>query len=204
MKLPPVVSFTSVGIGASGEIFSAPYLLPDGTETLLATGHGVFSKGHVDAGSLTLLAKAPPPPSAGNLLDIGCGYGPIALSLALRAPQAKVWAVDVNPRARDLTLANAERLGVPNIEVLDPSEVPSDVRFSAIYSNPPLHTGKSDLHDLLDHWLARLEETAKAWLVVKKSRGSDSLMRWLAERGHVVTKLASKRGFRVIEVGRRS
>jgi len=192
-----------VGIGASGETFSAPYLLPDGQETLLATDGGVFSKGHVDPGSLILLAKAPPPPATGNLLDLGCGYGPIALSLALRSPKAVVWAIDVNPRARELTEANAEHLGVKNLRVVEPDDVPGEIVLAAIYSNPPLHTGKADLHSMLDHWLARLEADSAGWLVVKKSRGSDSLMRWLAERGHPVSKLGSKRGFRVIEVGRR-
>lgn len=190
-------------IGATGESFNATYRLPDGQETLLATGGGVFSKGHVDPGSLILLDKSPPPPSTGDLLDLGCGYGPIALSLGLRSPDARVWAVDVNPRARELARLNIERLGVGNIRVVEPAEVPTDVTLAAIYSNPPLHTGKADLHALLDFWLARLEEDASAWLVVKKSRGSDSLMRWLADRGHPVSKLASKRGFRVIEVGRR-
>ncbi len=189
-------------IGASGETFNAAYRLPDGQETLLATGGGVFSKGHVDAGSLILLTKAPPPPEEGDLLDLGCGYGPIALSLALRSPAATIWAVDINSRARELTVANAERLGLTNIRVVEPDQVPADVGLAAIYSNPPLHTGKADLHALLDFWLARLEADASAWLVVKKSRGSDSLMRWLSEKGHPVSKLASKRGFRVIEVGR--
>lgn len=203
MKLTLLGSFTPMVIGASGETFNAAYRLPDGRETLLATGGGVFSKGHVDPGSLILLAKAPAPPPTGNLLDLGCGYGPIALSLALRSPQATVWAVDVNPRARDLARANAERNGAPNIRVVSPEEVPAGATFAGIYSNPPLHTGKADLHSLLEFWLARLEQGASAWMVVKKSRGSDSLMRWLAEQGHPVAKLASKRGFRIIEVGRK-
>ena len=80
--------------------------LPDMSLTL-TTDRGVFGYGQIDAGSKLLLLKAPPPPPAGNLLDLGCGVGTIALPLARRAPDATVWAVDVNGRARDLCAANA-------------------------------------------------------------------------------------------------
>lgn len=191
-----------MNIGTSAGTFSVPYLLPDGRTADLTTDKGVFSLGHVDPGTLILLDKAPDPPATGHLVDIGCGYGPISISLAMRAPGATVWAVDVNPRARELTRLNVDRLNLSNVRVVSPEEIPEGLAVDAIYSNPPLHTGKADLHQLMTTWLGRLRPGASAWLVVKKSRGSDSLMRWLTEQGHPNTKVASKRGFRIIHVSR--
>jgi 16S rRNA (guanine1207-N2)-methyltransferase len=189
-----------VKIGTPAGTFSVPFVLPDGRIADLATDKGVFSLGHVDPGTLILLDKASDPPPDGNLVDIGCGYGPISISLALRAPRATIWAVDVNPRARELTRLNTDRLRLGNVKVVSPDEVPEFLEVEAIYSNPPLHTGKVDLHEVLRTWLGRLRPGGSAWLVVKKSRGSDSLMRWLTEQGHPNTKVASKRGFRIIQV----
>lgn len=173
--------------------------LPDAS-FVLATDRGVFSTGRIDPGTKVLLLAAPPPPAAGDLLDLGCGYGPIALALAHRAPGATVWAVDVNERARDLTRANAEAAGLANVRVAAPDDVPAGTRFAAIWSNPPVRIGKAALHDLLDRWLGRLAGDGYALLVVHKHLGADSLHRWLAERGRVVERRASRLGYRVLEV----
>lgn len=177
-----------------------PFKLPSGEEVELDTDRGLFSVAHVDPGTKVLLAKAPAPPPAGNLVDIGCGYGPISIALARQSPEATVWAVDVAPRARELTAANARRLGAANVRVVAPEEAPLDLPVAAIYSNPPLHTGKPHLHSLLRQWLGLLEPEGGAWLVVKRSLGSDSLIRWLSETGFPATKLGSRKGYRVIEV----
>lgn len=167
----------------------------------LQTDSGVFSGGRLDTGTGVLLDKAPPPPPAGHLLDLGCGYGPVALWLAVLAPAATVWAVDVNERALGLCRANAERNGLGNVRACLPSEVPGEVRFAAIYSNPPVRIGKEALHGLLLEWLARLEEGAVAHLVVQHHLGSDSLMRWLEGEGHRTWRLGSRKAFRVFAVG---
>jgi len=140
------------------------------------------------------------PPSTGDLLDLGCGYGPIAIALAARAPNARVWAVDVNERALALTIANAEAAGLSNVRAVTPEAVPQRVRFAAIYTNPPVRIGKTALHELLSSWMARLEPAGAAWLVVQRHLGSDSLARWLDEHGHTVSRFASERGYRVLEV----
>lgn len=173
--------------------------LPDAAFTLQAD-RGVFSAGRVDPGTKVLLLEAPAPPPAGHLLDLGCGYGPIALTLAHRAPGATVWAVDVNERALDLTRANAATAGLANVRVATPDDVPPDVRFAAIWSNPPVRVGKAALHDLLDRWLPRLEADGRALLVVQKHLGADSLHRWLQERGWQVERLTSRMAYRVLEV----
>lgn len=173
--------------------------LPDVAFTM-ETNRGVFSHGHLDTGTSLLLREAPPPPAAGNLLDLGCGSGAIALTIALRSPNATVWAVDVNERALELTAANAARNGIGNIRAVSPGDVPDDVRFSAIWSNPPIRIGKQALHHLLATWLGRLAPGGTAVLVVQKHLGSDSLQRWLTEQGYTTERLASRAGYRLLQV----
>ena len=150
-----------------------------------------------------MLLESPAPAGGVDLLDLGCGYGPIALTLARRAPDATVWAVDVNQRALDLCAANAAANGLTNVRAVKPDMVPPDVRFGGIWSNPPIRIGKRALHDLLLSWLDRLDEDAHAWLVVQKHLGSDSLARWLEETGWSADRRVSRAGYRVLEVGRR-
>ena len=175
--------------------------LPD-THLTLATDRGVFSGERVDPGTkLLLLEGRSPEPEARVLADIGCGYGPIAVTVALRAPHATVWAVDVNARARELCRVNAERAGVAErVRVVAPEEVPVDLRLDGIWSNPPIRIGTPALHDLLIGWLDRLHPGATATLVVQKNLGADSLARWLAERGFTVQRAATGAGYRLLDV----
>jgi 16S rRNA (guanine1207-N2)-methyltransferase len=166
----------------------------------LTTDRGVFSHEGVDAGTRLLLQEAAPPPAAGDLLDLGCGYGPIALTLARRAPAATVWAVDVNERALALCAANAETNGVHNVRPVSVDEMPPELRFAAIWSNPPIRIGKAALHDLLLRWLARLTDDGVATLVVQKHLGADSLATWLMSEGWSVERVASRQGYRLLSV----
>jgi 16S rRNA (guanine1207-N2)-methyltransferase len=176
-----------------------------GRDLEVTTAGGVFSPDHVDAGTAVLLSNTPPPPAGGNFLDLGCGWGPIALSLALDAPHATVWAVDVNERALDLVRRNAADLGLENVNAALPDDVPDDIVFRTIRSNPPIRVGKNELHGLLERWIPRLDERSDAWLVVSRNLGSDSLQRWLAATftaGYSVHRSATGRGFRVLRVRR--
>ena len=176
-----------------------------GRDLAVTTASGVFSPEHLDTGTAVLLAAAPAPPSTGQLLDIGCGWGPIALDLALRAPEATVWAVDPNERALELVRTNADQLHMSNIIVAKPEDVPSDVRFTAIRSNPPIRVGKAQLHAILLTWLPRLEPDGEAHLVVAKHLGADSLQRWLAEElgpEYQVVRRTTEKGFRVLQIRR--
>jgi 16S rRNA (guanine1207-N2)-methyltransferase len=164
----------------------------------LATDAGVFSRAQLDPGTSLLLEVIPPPPAGGDLLDVGCGYGPIALSMAVQSPAAVVWALDVNERARELCAANAAAAGAANVRVCHPDDVPADVRFARIASNPPIRIGKAALHELLGGWLARLEPGGEAYLVVQKHLGPDSLQRWLIEQGWPTDRIVSRRAFRVL------
>ncbi len=173
--------------------------LPD-TAFVMETDRGVFSRGHLDTATSMLLRADLPIAASGALLDLGCGAGPIALTMARRSPDATVWAVDVNARARELCRRNAERNALTNVRVVSPDEVPPDVRFATIWSNPPIRIGKAALHDLLDTWLARLDADASASLVVQKHLGADSLQRWLIELGYRCDRVGSKAGFRLLTV----
>jgi 16S rRNA G1207 methylase RsmC len=171
----------------------------------LTTASGVFSPDRIDLGTQVLLSSTPAPPDGGHLLDLGCGWGPISLTLALESPAATVWAVDVNERALQLVRLNAERLGLSNVNAVLPSDVPADVRFSTIWSNPPIRVGKNELHGMLEHWLPRLAPGADAWMVVQRNLGSDSLQAWMqATLGDVITvqRATSSKGYRVLRARR--
>ncbi len=168
----------------------------------LQADRGVFGSKGIDLGTLTLLREAPPPPKSGDLIDLGSGYGPIAITLGRLSPEARVWAVDVNERALELTRANAEANQAANVTASTPDGVPMEVRFDAIYSNPPVRVGKAPLHELLLRWLPRLKPGASAYLVVQRNLGADSLASWLGTQGFEVNRLKSKKGYRILEVKR--
>ena len=181
-------------------------VLPD-MHLTLATDSGVFSSGRLDPGTRLLLDVAPPPPADGDLLDLGCGYGPLALVLARRSPAARVWAVDVNQRALDLCAGNAAANGLANVRCLTPGSADAGgdglpASYQLIWSNPPIRIGKQALHAMLTRWLGALAPGAAAYLVVQRNLGSDSLQRWLVENGWDASRFAARAGYRVLEVRR--
>jgi 16S rRNA (guanine1207-N2)-methyltransferase len=180
-----------------------------GRRVQVQTAQGVFCPDRLDVGTAVLLEHVPAPPATGAVLDLGCGWGPIAMTLGLLSPQASVWAVDVNQRALDLARHNAAAVGLADFHACTPEEVPADLTFATIWSNPPIRVGKAVLHDMLLTWLPRLAGGGTAYLVVQKNLGSDSLQRWLdAELAgrfpgqFSVTRFASARTFRVLSVVR--
>jgi 16S rRNA G1207 methylase RsmC len=118
--------------------------------------------------------------------------------LARRAPAARVIAVDVNERARELCARNAAANGIDNVEVLAPDAVDAAIRFDLIWSNPPIRIGKPALHDLLRRWFGLLTPDGQAVLVVQKHLGSDSLQRWLTEQGWPTERIAAAKGYRLL------
>ncbi len=175
-------------------------VLPD-FQTRLVTDRGVFSADHVDTGTKLLLLDGPAPVAGDtNLVDLGCGYGPIAYALGVRNPEATVYAVDVNERARALCRRNTETLG--NVVVVAPDDVPLDLEVDRVWSNPPIRVGKSVMHDMLQRWLGQLSPEGSAHLVVQKHLGADSLHRWLEREGWTVDRRLSKKAFRLLDVTR--
>lgn len=124
------------------------------------------------------------------------------MTMAKLSPGADVYAVDVNERALDLTRRNARALACPRLHVARPEDVPGEVTFDLIWSNPPIRIGKPALHELLLMWLARLAPGGTAYLVVSKGLGADSLATWIAgqdPRWHV-ERHATDKGFRIVRV----
>ena len=173
-----------------------------GRDLNLTTSSGTFSADGLDKATEVLLSEVPLPTAPGTYLDLGCGWGPIALSLALSAPGGAVWAVDVNERARELTALNAQRHRL-ELRVAAPTDVPGEVEFDEIWSNPPVRIGKDALHVILAMWMPRLRRDGCAYLVIGKNLGSDSLQRWLTDSGWPTERIASSRGFRVLRVSAR-
>lgn len=220
---------------SNGQYFSEHPQTPDIRRTLhvtlrnheldVQTSHGVFSMNRVDLGTSVLLKHAPQAREHGNFLDLGCGWGPVSLALALESPQAQVYAVDINERAVALTEHNARANHCTNVTALTPEHLPADVTFDLIWSNPPIRVGKQELHALLLQYLTRLTIGGDAYLVVQKNLGADSLITWLNQllnssptpdesendsapgnaslsNAWTVEKIASSKGFRIIHVHR--
>jgi 16S rRNA (guanine1207-N2)-methyltransferase len=175
-----------------------------GRDLELEADAGVFSARQLDPGTAVLLDHLGPVPPAGALVDLGCGYGPISVALALTAPQAEVWGVDVNQRALDLVRRNAAALGLANVLVGEGTGPAPETTLAGLWSNPPIRIGKPALHALLSSWLDRLAPGARARLVVHKHLGSDSLARWLEGEGFPTDRVTSIKGYRVLEVAARS
>lgn len=177
----------------------------NGNKYSVLTAGGVFSPEHIDQGTQVLLAHLEKANPSGNFLDIGCGWGPIALALALHSPKATIYAIDVNERSLELTKLNAERLGLSNIVVCKPEEVPSEIEFDEIWSNPPIRVGKVVLHEILTLWINRLTSGGTARLVVQKNLGSDSLHKWLIQEfddEFESIRIDTSKTFRVLKVTR--
>ena len=170
-----------------------------GRRLSLSSGSGVFARGRLDVGTAVLFRETEPP-TGGRVLDLGCGYGVIGLAIAVCSPDASVAAIDVNERAVLLANENAAALGVADrYAARTPDDVPADATYDEIWSNPPIRVGKEALHDLLLTWFARLAPDGRAVMVVGKNLGADSLQRWLGDQGYPTERLASAKGFRVLE-----
>jgi 16S rRNA (guanine1207-N2)-methyltransferase len=163
---------------------------------------GTFSTGGLDKGTKILLDQFQEFPKEGNVLDLGCGWGPISLTIAKSRPDTTVWALDVNPRSLEMVAENAERYGLDNLKPVVTEQIPEDVRFSAIWSNPPIRVGKTVLHGLLKTWLPRLAPGGQAMLVVQKQLGADSLLAWIQQEFPDLNarRYSTDKGFRILEV----
>ena len=184
-----------------------------GATRSVVTAGGIFSPDGLDRGTAVLLREIPKHSSldqegfvspTGPILDVGCGWGPITLDAALTHPDREVWATDINERSRELTRTNAARLGLSNVRVAAPDEVPGDLEFASIRSNPPIRVGKEALHGILHQWLPRLAPGGASYLVVAKHLGADSLQRWIAAEFSQleVSRAARDKGFHIIEAYR--
>ncbi|MEK9577838.1 MAG: methyltransferase [Aquiluna sp.] len=168
----------------------------------LSASSGTFSSERLDPGTRVLLGLQELFPTDGIVLDLGCGWGPIGLSIAKLQPATQVIGVDVNQRSVELANSNAKRNGLENFTAFLDRDLDPNLDIDHIWSNPPIRIGKENLHDLLRTYMSRLNPTGDAYLVVQKQLGAESLQRWIAQQWpeREVTKVENSKGFRVIRI----
>ncbi|BFH16984.1 class I SAM-dependent methyltransferase [Paenibacillus melissococcoides] len=161
---------------------------------------GVFSKGGVDFGSRVLIENMDIPDGA-QVLDVGCGYGPIGMAAAKLAPQGHVTMVDVNERALELARENAKRNGITNVTVLksDGLDGIGSSTFDVILTNPPIRAGKEVVHRIFEQSHGHLNARGALWIVIQKKQGAPSAEAKLRELfGEEQVELAAKeKGYRI-------
>jgi 16S rRNA G1207 methylase RsmC len=178
----------------------------EGQTFKLKAASGTFSSTRLDKGTRVLLGESQHFPTTGSVLDIGCGWGPISLAIARLRPETEVWGLDINSRSLEMARQNALALGLENFTGALKAEIPADLEFDGIWSNPPIRIGKAALHGLMEEWIPRLKTGASAMLVVQKQLGAESFQSWLAARftGCDVAKHSIYKGYRVIRVTNRA
>lgn len=167
----------------------------------LRTDAGVFSRGEVDFGSRLLAETFELPEVDGDILDAGCGYGPIGLSIAASFPERKIQMIDLNERALALSAHNAKSNGVTNVEIYSSdafSSVPTD-GFSAILTNPPIRAGKKTVFNFYNGAFSRLNKGGELWVVIQKKQGSASTVKYLEELFGNVEIVANKKGYQILQ-----
>ena len=174
----------------------------EGTVFNLTAASGTFSSTRLDSGTRVLLKESALFPDSGTVLDIGCGWGPISLAVATLRPETEVFGLDVNSRSLELAQANAAALKLKNFKAVRAEQIPDELLFDGIWSNPPIRVGKAVLHQLMQTWIPRLKPGASAMLVVQKQLGAESFQKWLSETftEFDVAKQSIDKGYRVIRV----
>lgn len=142
------------------------------------------------------------PEIPGPILDVGCGYGPIGLSLAKAFPERKVIMVDVNQRAIDLAKKNAADNSITNVDIFssDLLEKVETNDFAAILTNPPIRAGKETVHKLFEDAYNHLAVNGELWIVIQKKQGAPSAIEKLKTMSQEVTVVGKKKGYYIIKV----
>jgi 16S rRNA (guanine1207-N2)-methyltransferase len=167
---------------------------------------GVFSRGTLDKASEILIKEFDENYSQvpTNVVDVGCGYGPLICFVGKKFEHASLVGVEPNLRARELCAYNYQKnLGDSRLSIISPEEINVDTTFDLIISNPPIRVGKKALYELLKFWSTKLSDNGQMWLVMSKHLGADSCAKFLeSDCNMVVTRIASKKGFRVLKCSR--
>jgi 16S rRNA (guanine1207-N2)-methyltransferase len=165
------------------------------------TDNGVFSKGEVDFGSRLLVETFGFPNLPGDVLDVGCGYGPIGLTLAKSDTSRKIHMVDVNARALSLAKENAQLNQISNVEIYESDclEAITKKDFAAILTNPPIRAGKKVVHSILENSFKHLRDNGELWVVIQKKQGAPSAMELLARVFAAVEVIEKKKGYFIIK-----
>jgi 16S rRNA (guanine1207-N2)-methyltransferase len=165
------------------------------------TDSGVFSKKEVDFGSRLLIDTFEWENETGLILDVGCGYGPIGLSLAKAYPDATVHMVDVNERAITLAEENAAENKIDNVKIYESDRLTGveEKKFNAILTNPPIRAGKKVVHDIFEQSFLHLTEGGELWVVIQKKQGAPSAMEKMEELFGQVDIAAKSKGYFILK-----
>jgi 16S rRNA (guanine1207-N2)-methyltransferase len=169
------------------------------------TDNGVFSKREVDFGSKLLIETFAMPETKGDILDVGCGYGPIGLAVAKCWPERMVHMVDVNLRAIGLAKDNSELNGISNVKIYESDRLNAvrNLRFAAILTNPPIRAGKKTVHYIYEESFDCLLPGGELWVVIQKKQGAPSTIDKLSELFSEVETVIKKKGYYIIKAVRR-
>ncbi|WP_163971935.1 class I SAM-dependent methyltransferase [Oceanobacillus halotolerans] len=172
-----------------------------GKEYTFTSDVGVFSKDEVDFGSRFLVEKFEEPTIDGDFLDLGCGYGPLGITLADYYPNRHVVMVDVNERALVLAEDNARQNDIDNVEVKQSDRFSSllDRKFAAIITNPPIRAGKRIVHAILEESKSCLLEQGEIWVVIQKKQGAPSVREKLNTVFGNVEVVARNKGYYLLK-----
>ena len=161
------------------------------------TDAGVFSKGELDQGTRILL-KALPAQLAGRVLDLGCGWGPVGVSVGKAFPDCRVVMSDVNERALELAKANAKRNGVQADCVLSDGLDQVQGTFDAVITNPPIRAGKQVIYRMFAQSAQRLNENGCLYIVIRKQQGAQSAVTYLKTLFQSVEAIDKSGGFWIL------
>ncbi|PJK16368.1 16S rRNA methyltransferase [Chryseomicrobium excrementi] len=170
-----------------------------GHQFTLETDRGVFSKSGVDFGSRVLMEAFQAPQIEGDFADVGCGYGPIGLTLAKDFPGRVVHMVDVNERAVELAGKNASRNGIQNVRIAvsDGMERVPD-QLAAVITNPPIRAGKETIFRFYQQAYDRLASGGELWVVIQKKQGAPSTKDFLEELFSEVEVVEKVKGYWIL------
>lgn len=168
------------------------------------TSTGVFSKKSVDFGTKTLIENFIEPKIEGDILDLGCGYGPIGIALGHKYATRHVTMVDVNERAVQLATENCAENNVTNVTVLqsDRFKQLEKQQFAAIVTNPPIRAGKKIVYALFEESLAHLLPGGELWIVIQKKQGAPSAISFLSSIFAEVETVTKKKGYFIIRAAK--
>ena len=168
-----------------------------GLDLRFTSDAGVFSKGELDRGTRVLLETLPP--LTGSVLDLGCGWGAVGVTLARANPGLRVTMADVNRRALDLAAANARANGA-DCEVLESDGFGALAGrvFDTVVTNPPIRAGKQVIYRMFADAAAHLAPGGALYIVIRKQQGAESAVRYLSSLYQTVEKLEKSGGFWVL------
>ncbi|WP_226660084.1 class I SAM-dependent methyltransferase [Pseudalkalibacillus hwajinpoensis] len=172
-----------------------------GQQLQFTTDSGVFSKKEVDFGSKLLIESFEEPKIEGDIVDAGCGYGPIGISLASEFSNRCFYMLDINERATELAMNNAIKNRVHNVTVMTSDQLSAvkDKQFAAVLTNPPIRAGKDVVHGILEDAHHVLKERGTLWVVIQKKQGAPSAVKKLEEMFEQVETVVKKKGYYILK-----